>query len=168
MRLKRFSDSGLSDLVKSFLVQHKDKNGSYKYVEQIDQMMPKNSKFIVIDYNDLVSFPEIDAKFNENPDDILFAFSRAIKEILQERFSKYAEKIKDDIRARIVNYPVQRSLRQINAEIINKMTSVSGMVVRASEVKPLARELMYVCPDKHYTQVILQKGMSVNVPTQMF
>ena len=161
-----FSDSGLSDLVKSFLVQHKDKNGSYKYVEQIDQMMPKNSKFIVVDYNDLVSFPEIDAKFNENPDEILFAFSRAIKEILQERFSKYAEKIKDDIRARIVNYPVQRSLRQINAEIINKMTSVSGMVVRASEVKPLARELMYVCPDKHYTQVILQKGMSVNVPTK--
>ena len=161
-----FSDSGLSDLVKSFLVQHKDKNGSYKYVEQIDQMMPKNSKFIVVDYNDLVSFPEIDSKFNENPDEILFAFSRAIKEILQERFSKYAEKIKDDIRARIVNYPVQRSLRQINAEIINKMTSVSGMVVRASEVKPLARELMYVCPDKHYTQVILQKGMSVNVPTK--
>ena len=161
-----FSDSGLSDLVKSFLVQHKDKNGSYKYVEQIDQMMPKNSKFIVVDYNDLVSFPEIDSKFNENPDEILFAFTRAIKEILQERFSKYAEKIKDDIRARIVNYPVQRSLRQINAEIINKMTSVSGMVVRASEVKPLARELMYVCPDKHYTQVILQKGMSVNVPTK--
>ena len=166
METQDFSDSALSDLVKSFLVQQKDKNGSYKYVEQIDQMMPKNAKFIVVDYNDLVSFPEIDSKFNENPDEILFAFSRAIKEILQERFSKYAEKIKDDIRARIVNYPVQRSLRQINAEIINKMTSVSGMVVRASEVKPLARELMYVCPDKHYTQVILHKGMSVNVPTK--
>ena len=161
---QRLTDSALSDMVKSFIVQHKDKNGSYHYVDQIDEMMPKNSKFIVIDYNDLVSFPEIDAKFNENPDEILKAFSRAIKEILQERFSKYAEKIKDDIRARIVNYPVQRSLRQINAEIINKMTSVSGMVVRASEVKPLAKELMYVCPEGHYTQVILQKGMSVNIP----
>ena len=161
---QRLTDSALSDMVKSFIVQHKDKNGSYHYVDQIDEMMPKNAKFIVIDYNDLVSFPEIDAKFNENPDEILKAFSRAIKEILQERFSKYAEKIKDDIRARIVNYPVQRSLRQINAEIINKMTSVSGMVVRASEVKPLAKELMYVCPEGHYTQVILQKGMSVNMP----
>lgn len=161
-----FSGSGLSDLVKSFLVQQKDKNNSYKYVEQIDQMMPKNSRFIVVDYNDLVSFPTIDSKFNENPDEVLFAFSRAIKEILQERFPAYAEKIKDDTRARIVNYPVQRSLRQINSEIINKMTSVSGMVVRASEVKPLARELMYVCPENHYTQIILQKGMSVNVPAK--
>ena len=163
---QEYTESALSDLVKSFIVQHKDRGGLYMYVEQIDQMMSKNSKFIVVDYNDLMSFPEIDSKFNENPDEILAAFSRAIKEILQERFAKYAEKIKDDVRARIVNYPVQRSLRQINAEIINKMTSVSGMVVRASEIKPLARELVYVCPDRHYTQIFLQKGMSVNAPTK--
>ncbi len=161
---RQMTESALADMTKNFLVQHKDKNGSYKYVEQIDQMMPKNSKFIVIDYNDLVSFPEIESRFNENPDEILRAFTRAIKEILQERFSKYAEKIKEEIRARIVNYPVQRSLRQINAEVINKMTSVSGMVVRSSEVKPLARELNYVCPDNHTTNVILLKGMSVNTP----
>jgi replicative DNA helicase Mcm len=161
---RQMTESALADMTKNFLVQHKDKNGSYKYVEQIDQMMPKNSKFIVVDYNDLVSFPEIESRFNENPDEILRAFTRAIKEILQERFSKYAEKIKEEIRARIVNYPVQRSLRQINAEVINKMTSVSGMVVRSSEVKPLARELNYVCPDNHTTNVILLKGMSVNTP----
>jgi len=163
---KTLTESALSDLVRSFLVQYKDKNGSFRYVEQIDQMMPKSSKSITIDYNDLVTFPSIDSMFNEHPDEILKAFTRAIKEILQERFAKYAEKIKDEIRARIVNYPVQRSLRQINAEIINKMTSVSGMVVRASEVKPLARELMYVCPEGHYTQIILQKGMTVNTPSK--
>ena len=158
------TESALADLVKTFLVQFKDKGGSFKYVEQIDQMMPKNTKFIVIDYNDLVAYPDIDAKFNENPDQILRAFSRAILLILRERFSKYADKIKDEIRARIINFPVQRSLRQINAEVINKMTSVSGMVVRASEVKPLARELNYQCPEGHITQVILLKGMRVNVP----
>ena len=156
--------SAMSDEVKEFLKQHKDKYGDFRYVEQIDQMMPKNAKFIVIDYNDLVSHPQIESKFNENPDEILNAFSRAIKEILQERFPKYAEKIKDEIRARIQNYPVQRSLRQINAEIIGKMTSVSGMVVRASEIKPLAKELTYVCPDHHVTKIFLLKGMSVNVP----
>ena len=153
----------MSDMIKNFLVQYKDKTGSFKYVEQIDHM-PHNSKFIVIDYNDFVFFSEIESKFNENPDEILNAFSRAIKEILQERFPKYAEKIKDEIRARIQNYPVQRSLRQINAEIIGKMTSVSGMVVRASEIKPLAKELTYVCPDHHVTKIFLLKGMSVNVP----
>ena len=76
-------------------------------------MMPKEAKFIVIDYNDLVTIPEIESLFNEDPDSILNAFSRAINEILHERFPTYAEKIKDETRARIVNYPIQRSLRQI-------------------------------------------------------
>ena len=153
--------SALSDEVKEFLKQYKDKNGDFKYVEQIDQMMPKNSKFIVIDYNDLVSHPHIESKFNENPDEILTAFSTAIKQILQERFPQYAAKIKDAIRARIVNYPIQRSLRQINAEIINKMTSVSGMVVRSSEIKPLAKEITYKCGNDHEFHITIEKGMTV-------
>ena len=161
-----FSPSAISDKVKEFLNQQKDNDGAYKYVEQIDEMMPKGAKFIVIDYNDLVTVPEIESIFNEDPDSILNAFSRAINEILHERFPSYAEKIKQETRARIVNYPVQRSLRQINAEIINKMTSVSGMVVRASEVKPLAREVVFVCPEGHATHVDLPKGMSLNTPSK--
>ncbi len=161
-----FSPSAISDKVKEFLVQFKYKDGSFKYVEQIDEMMPKAAKFIVIDYNDLVTVPEIESLFNEEPDSILNAFSRAINEILHERFPTYAEKIKQETRARIVNYPIQRSLRQINAEIINKMTSVSGMVVRASEIKPLAREVTFVCPDGHVTHVDLLTGMSLNTPSK--
>ncbi len=161
-----FSPSAISDKAKEFLVQFKYKDGSFKYVEQIDEMMPKAAKFIVIDYNDLVTVPEIESLFNEEPDSILNAFSRAINEILHERFPTYAEKIKQETRARIVNYPIQRSLRQINAEIINKMTSVSGMVVRASEIKPLAREVTFVCPDGHVTHVDLLTGMSLNTPSK--
>jgi len=163
---KQFTKSAMSDMVKNFLVQFKDKAGSFGYVEQIDTMLVKNSKFIVIDYNDLVLHSEIESKFNENPDEVLNAFSRAIKEILQERFPKYAEEIKDEIRARIKNYPIKRSLRQINADRIEKMTSISGMVVRSSEIKPLAKELTYVCPDHHVTQIFLLKGMSINVPVK--
>jgi len=154
--------SALSDKVKEFLTQFKDTIGSFSYVEQIDQMMSKHSKYIVVDYNDLVLFPIIESHFNEDPDQILDAFSRAIKEILKERFPDYAEKIKHDIRARIANFPVQRSLRQINSEIITKMTSVSGMVVRSSEVKPLAKEVTYKCLDKHISKFTLLDGMSLN------
>ena len=154
--------SAHSDKVKEFLTQFKDATGSFSYVEQIDQMMSKHSKYIVVDYNDLVLFPVIESHFNENPDQILDAFSRAIKEILKERFPDYAEKIKHDIRARIANFPVQRSLRQINSEIITKMTSVSGMVVRSSEVKPLAKEVTYKCLDKHISKFTLLDGMSLN------
>jgi replicative DNA helicase Mcm len=159
-----FTESALSDRVKDFLTRFKDKFGNYKYVEQIDEMMPKNSKYILVDYNDLVVEPELERIFSEDPDRILNAFSRAIKEALQTRFSDYAEKIKDEVRVRLVNYPSQRSLRQINSETIGYITSVSGMVVRASEVKPLAKELIFVCPDEHHTKVIQLKGMDVKIP----
>ena len=115
------TESALADKVKEFLTQFKDPTGSFSYVEQIDQMMPKRAKYIVVDFNDLVSVPFIESKFVESPDEILNAFSRAIKEILQERFPEYARKIEHDIRARIANFPAERSLRQINSEVITKM-----------------------------------------------
>ena len=163
---KTYTTSAMSDLVKEFLVRFKDKTGSYRYVEQIDEMMAKHVYYIVINYNDLVSYYDIENKFDDHTDKILDAFKNAIKEILQERFPQYAEKIKHEIRARISNYPVQKSIRHINAEIIGKMTSVSGMVVRASEIKPLARELVYVCPDGHITTIILEKGLRIHTPSK--
>ena len=132
------TQSALADRVKEFLTQFKDPTGSFSYVEEIDQMMPKQTKYIVVDFNDLVSVPFIESKFVENPDEILHAFSKAIYEILKERFPEYAKKIEHEIRARIANFPAERSLRLINSEVITKMISVSGMVVRSSEVKPLA------------------------------
>jgi replicative DNA helicase Mcm len=166
MTLETQTESALSGYVKEFLLEFKDEKGNFRYVNDIDNMMPLKSKFINVDYNDLVLHPDIESVFNESPDSILEAFSRAIKEILQERFPKYAKKIEHEIRARIANYPVQRSLRQINAEVIGKITSVSGMVLRASEVKPLAKELVFVCPEGHRTDVILGHGLSLTSPVQ--
>jgi len=154
--------SALADKVKEFLTQYKDPTGSFSYVEQIDQMVVKQTAYIVVDFNDLVSVPLIESKFRESADEILAAFRKAIFEMLKERNPEYAEKIEHDIRARIANFPDERSLRQINSDVITKMISVSGMVVRASEVKPLAKELTYKCLDNHTSQFTLLDGMSLD------
>ncbi len=166
MTLETQSRSATIDQVQHFLSSFKDKSGTFVYVEEIDQMMAKQVKFIVVDYNDIVSYKDIEIKFNLEPDEIIYAFSRAIKNILEERFPEYATKFSDDIRVRIANYPIQRSLRQINAEVIGKMTSVSGMVVRASEVKPLARNVVYKCPEGHITEVPLERGLNIYTPSK--
>ena len=160
------SRSATVDQVQGFLSSFKDKSGSFRYVEEIDQMMAKQIKYIVVDYNDIVSQKDIEVKFNTEPDEILYAFSHAIKNILEERFPDYAKKIADDIRVRIANYPIQRSLRQINAEVIGRMTSVSGMVVRSSEVKPLAKNVVYKCAAGHLTEVPLERGLNIYTPSK--
>ena len=154
--------SALADKVKEFLTQYKDPTGSFSYVEQIDQMVVKQTTYIVVDFNDLVSVPFVESKFRESPDEILTAFRKAIFEMLKERNPEYAEKIEHDIRARIANFPGERSLRQINSDVITKMISVSGMVVRASEVKPLAKELTYKCLANHTSKFTLLDGMSLD------
>jgi len=166
MTLEPQTQSALIDQIQSFLASFKDKSGSFRYVEEIDQMMAKQAKYLTVDYNDVVSQKEIDSKFNSEPDDVLFAFSRAVKNILEERFPEYAQKISDDIRVRIANYPIQRSLRQINAEVIGKMASVSGMVVRASEVKPLAKNVVHKCAEGHLTEVPLERGLTIFSPSK--
>ena len=40
------------------------------------------------------------------------------------------------------------------------------MVLRASEVKPLAKELVFVCPEGHRTDVLLGHGLSLTSPVQ--
>ena len=77
MTLETQTESALSDYVKKFLLEFKDEKGNFRYVDDIDNMMPSKSKFINIDYNDLVLHPDIESVFNENPDSILEAFSRA-------------------------------------------------------------------------------------------
>ena len=156
--------SRLQDIVKEFLSRFKDNSGYYKYVDEIDQMMAKRIQYIVVNFNDLVSHEVIESAFNTDPDGILHAFHGAIYDILKEKFPEYAEKTFHDIRVRISNYAVQRSLREVNAEVIGKMISVSGMVVRSSEIKPLAKELVYICPDGHQTKRIQEKGLEFKEP----
>ena len=52
----------------------------------------KQTTYIVVDFNDLVSVPVIEEKFRESPDEILVAFRDAIYEMLKERYPEYAEK----------------------------------------------------------------------------
>ena len=48
MTLETQTESALSDYVKKFLLEFKDENGNFRYVDDIDNMMPSKSKFITL------------------------------------------------------------------------------------------------------------------------
>ena len=89
-----FTDSALSDKVKEFLTRFKDRNGNYKYVDAIDEMMPKNAKYIIVDYNDLVIEPQIEVMFSENPDRILMHLLGQLKKHYKQDFLNMQKKSK--------------------------------------------------------------------------
>jgi replicative DNA helicase Mcm len=132
--------------LEEFLRAFKDRSGNYKYFDRINNLMAANSTSLVIDYIDFDTFkPELAKLMTNEPDEMFDAFNKSIFNVLYEIHPDYANEIQNNIKVRIGNYTVQKGLREINAEVINKLVGVSGMVVRSSEVKPLAKKIGYRC-----------------------
>ncbi|MDQ5870364.1 MAG: minichromosome maintenance protein MCM [Thermoproteota archaeon] len=159
--------AALSNQLESFLRGFKDRDGNYKYFDRINHMMASNSTSLIADYIDLdVANPEIAKLITYRPDETLEAFNEAVGSILREIHFDYAEEIKEKIKVRIGNYTVQKGLRDINAEVIDKLIGVSGMVVRSSEVKPLAKKIGYRCLNCDAINEAQLKGLSLRKPTK--
>jgi replicative DNA helicase Mcm len=128
--------AALTNDLENFLRAFKDREGRYKYFDKINHMMASNLVSLAIDYIDFDNFsPELAKQITNNPDEMFEAFNGAVLSILKEIHPDYEEEIREKVRVRIGNYTVQKGLREINADIIDKLIGVSGMVVRSSEVK---------------------------------
>src|SRR6185503_14805378 len=138
--------AALTNDLERFLKAFKDRDGNYKYFDRINNMMALGAQSLVVDYIDLDSYdPNLAKEITHQPDEYMAAFNEAILSIMREIHPDYEQEIRDKVRVRIGNYTVQKGLREINADLINKLVSVSGMVVRSSEVKPLAKKVAYRC-----------------------
>jgi replicative DNA helicase Mcm len=138
--------AALANDLEKFLKAFKDREGNYRYFDRINNMMALGAQSLVVDYIDLDSYnPTLAKEITHQPDQMLAAFNEAVLSILREIHPDYEQEIRDKIRVRIGNYTVQKGLREINADLIDKLVSVSGMVVRSSEVKPLAKKVAYRC-----------------------
>src|SRR6476660_3693060 len=159
--------SALANELERFLRSFKNREGSYKYFDKINHMMSLNSTSIVVDYIDFdISNPDFAKQITHNPDEIFVGFNQAILSILSEIHIDYATEIRDKLRVRIGNYTVQKGLREISADVIDKLIGVSGMVVRSSEVKPLARKIGYRCVSCNAINEAILKGLLLKKPTK--
>ena len=158
-----YTDSALSDKIKEFLKTFK-KDRKYIYVDKIDSMMPNNQTFITVDYIDFVYEPDIVDQFSKNPDRILDAFTRAIKETLQIRFPDYAKSISNDIAVRITNYTGKYTVRQIDSKSTGKFISIKAMLIRMSPIASIPIIAVYVCPDDHPTVLTAKRNFNVGIP----
>ena len=157
--------AALTNDLENFLRAFKDRGGKYKYFDKINHMMASNLVSLTIDYIDFDSFsPELAKQITHNPDEMFEAFSGAVLSILKEIHPDYEEEIRDKVRVRIGNYTVQKGLRDINADIIDKLIGVSGMVVRSSEVKPLAKKIGYRCLNCNTINESQLKGLALKRP----
>lgn len=157
--------AALANDLEKFLKAFKDRDGNYKYFDRINGMMALGVPSLVVDYIDLDSYSPILAKeITHQPDEYFAAFNEAVLSVLREIHPDYEQEIRDKIRVRIGNYTVQKGLREINADLIDKLVSVSGMVVRSSEIKPLAKKVAYLCTNCNAVTEAQLKGLVLKKP----
>ncbi len=159
--------AALANDLEKFLKAFKDRDGNYRYFERINNMMASSDQSLVVDYIDLDSYnPTLAKEITHKPDEMLAAFDEAVLSILREIHPDYEQEIHDKVRVRIGNYTVSKGLREINADLIDKLVSVSGMVVRSSEVKPLAKKVAYRCVNCNTVSEAQLKGLVLKKPTK--
>lgn len=159
--------AALANDLEKFLKAFKDRDRNYKYFDKINNMMASGAQSLIVDYIDLDSYNPVLAKeITHKPDEYLEAFNEAVLSVLREIHPDYEQEIREKIRVRIGNYTVQKGLREINADLINKLVSISGMVVRSSEVKPLAKKVAYKCTNCNTVTEAQLKGLVMKKPVR--
>ena len=159
--------AALANDLEKFLKAFKDRDSNYKYFERINNMMASGAQSLIVDYIDLDSYnPLLSKEITHKPDEYLEAFNEAVLSVLREIHPDYEQEIHEKTRVRIGNYTVQKGLREINADLINKLVSISGMVVRSSEVKPLAKKIAYKCTNCSTVTDAQLKGLVMKKPVK--
>ena len=130
-----------------FLRTYKDDQGTLTYWTRLQQMSINDETSISIDFQDLISFDNVFlALAAENPSKFIDTINNALIAVLRVEDPDYVSSIDTSLlKARITNYSEHVPLRAIRAKHIGKLIRVSGIMMRASEVKPLLVQAMFQC-----------------------
>jgi replicative DNA helicase Mcm len=130
-----------------FLRTFKDEQGNTPYWSRIQNMSINDETSLVIDFQDLMSFDTVFiALASEDPISFLNMMDNALVSTLRIEDPDYVVSLPSrSIRARIINYPEHVALRALRSRHIGRLIHISGIMMRASEVKPLLVEAVFRC-----------------------
>ncbi len=159
-----FTRDKLVEEFEYFLKGFRTADGTEKYRIRVSQAILENKTSIHVDYEDLLSYnADLATHLISYPDRALEAFKEAAYETMRIENPEYADRVKPVLTVRIKTLPDKIPLRGISAKQVDQMVSVGGMVVRASEVKPLVVKAAFRCPKGHIN-FVEQRGMVLQKP----
>jgi replicative DNA helicase Mcm len=159
-----YTPAKIKDILIDFLKTYKDLRNELKYRTLISQLPARNGISIVVDYPDLLAYnTEIATNLVKEPELYLKAFDEAAVETLAIEDPVYADKARKETHVRIRELTDPVSLRDVSKLQLNTMIMVRGMVVRSSELRPMAVVAAFRCANQHLTYVE-QSGVALKRP----
>jgi replicative DNA helicase Mcm len=147
-----------------FIEDFTDKEGRFKYDQEISELSVKGEKSFVIDLTDLYSFDmDLAQMILEDPEGNTPIFTTVIRSKLRTRDPIYAESLKR-INIRYRNLPADTQLRKIGSDHIGRLVMLHGIIVRASAITPLVMRATFMCSVCGELNHIEQSGVTLQRP----
>ena len=167
-----------------FLRTYKDDQGNLTYWTRVQQMSINDETSLFIDFEDLTSFDNVFmALAAEDPSKFIKTINNALVAVIRGDDIDYYKSFKDDdtlhlLKVRITNYPEHVLLRAIRSKHIGNLLHVSGIMMRASEVKPLLVVAAFQCrickliilqiqEDGRYTEPVICNDCQKKTPMRL-
>jgi len=140
---------------------------SDKYRQRISQMAISGTTSLIVDFKDLpIADPMLAEGIREKPDEYLPYANNAAFDQLQIEDPEYAKKIKDvGVTVRFRGIPVSTLLRELGSKHIGRLVMLEGIIIRATEVRPLITNAVFKCRRcEEKTPPIPQTGNFLSFP----
>jgi replicative DNA helicase Mcm len=130
-----------------FLRTYKDDQGILTYWSKIQQISINDETSLAINFMDLTSFDNVfTALAKEDPIQFLKIADSALRSILRIEDPDYMAGLDEGtICIRITHYPDHVPLRNLRSRHIGRLIHISGILMRASVVKPLLVQAVFKC-----------------------
>lgn len=154
----------------NFVKNYRTESGLMEYREKIQRMTIIGERSLVIHFDDLIRFdPELAKTLLEKPEKTLKELEQALRRIFETEDPEYAETV-ENFHVRFANLPEEYhiNLRKIRSDHINQLIMVSGILTRASEVKPQLTEAVFVCQRCGEVIILKQTDRKINQPSECF
>ncbi|MFQ6123691.1 MAG: LAGLIDADG family homing endonuclease [Candidatus Heimdallarchaeota archaeon] len=154
-----------SESLRSFFTDFMDESGNYTYKEQIEALITRGKRSLIINFDDLLRFdPDLAKKLLKSPDLFIQTFEKDFRQLIESMDPEYAAKV-DRFHLRFRKVPAKENLRDIRAKHIGKIIEIEGILTRVTEIKPLLIEAVFRCVYcKGDLMVIPQKEGRFNPP----
>jgi len=152
----------------TFLKEYRSEAGTPIYREKINQLTVTGDRSLIVNFNHLVAFdPELARRTIQHPDRFLAAANQALRNILKQTDPDYSSKV-ERLHVRLSNFPEEYhvSLRRLRSEHIGRLIVISGILTRATEVKPRLIKAVFKCRRCGELIAIHQEDRTIVTPTE--
>ena len=158
----KINESDITKKFKLFLSEWTEDNKTFPYKERLISHLNDRKHFLVVSYEDILSHDEELAKWvRDAPEKTLPLFEQATHEVITNLQITTEETEIPRFQIQIVSDEMATKLRELKSTFVNKLVTISGIIVQAQRPILKAEKIHIQCRNcKSTKDIFVERGLS--------